>query len=108
MRRRDSLRHRGAPLRTVGFAAVLLAALALLTTPAHAAGLLVADGGLGGVLEIKEHTVEVTFNNGIVVTEVNQVFVNTESRQVEALSRCRTRRLIPARRSPAPARAALA
>ena len=85
MRRRDSLRHRGAPLRTVGFAAVALAALALLTTPAHAAGLLVADGGLGGVLEIKEHTVEVTFNNGVVVTNVTQVFVNTESRQVEAL-----------------------
>ncbi len=85
MRGRDSLGHRGAPLLTVGFAVVALLALGVLTTPARAAGLLVADGGLGGVLEIKEHTVEVTFNNGIVVTTVNQVFVNTEERQVEAL-----------------------
>src|SRR4051812_18970247 len=53
--------------------------------PARAAGLLVADGGLGGVLEIKEHTVSVTVNNGIAVTTVDQIFVNTESRQVEAL-----------------------
>ncbi len=52
---------------------------------ATAAGLLVADSGFGGVLEIKEHTVQVTFNNGIVVTEVHQVFRNTENRQVEAL-----------------------
>jgi len=52
---------------------------------AHAAGLLIADGGLGGVLDIVEHDVQVTINNGIAVTEVNQVFVNTENRQVEAL-----------------------
>jgi Ca-activated chloride channel family protein len=85
MRRRDSSGHEGAPWWTVGFAAAALFALALVSTRAHAAGLLVADGGFGGVLEIKEHTVEVTFNNGVVVTNVNQVFVNTESRQVEAL-----------------------
>jgi hypothetical protein len=64
---------------------VVLVALALVSAPAHAAGLLVADGGFGGVLEIQEHTVEVTFNNGIVVTTVNQVFLNTEQRQVGAL-----------------------
>ena len=52
---------------------------------ARAAGLLVADGGFGGVLEIREHEVKVTINNGIAVTEVEQVFVNTENRQVEAL-----------------------
>jgi Ca-activated chloride channel family protein len=52
---------------------------------AQAAGLLIADGGFGGVLEIEEHTVQVTINNGIAVTEVNQVFRNTEDRQVEAL-----------------------
>ena len=61
------------------------AAVAVAASPAQAAGLLVADGGLGGVLEMKEHTVHVTINNGIAVTEVNQVFVNTEQRQVEAL-----------------------
>lgn len=52
---------------------------------AKAAGLLIADGGLGGVLEIQEQTVNVTINNGIAVTEIEQIFLNTESRQVEAL-----------------------
>src|SRR5690349_1512032 len=52
---------------------------------ARGAGLLVADGGLGGVLEIEEQVVNVTVNNGIAVTEVTQVFRNTENRQVEAL-----------------------
>ena len=51
----------------------------------EAAGLLIADGGFGGVLEIEEHTADVTINNGIAVTEVNQVFRNKENRQVEAL-----------------------
>ena len=45
---------------------------------AQAAGLLIADGGFGGVLEIEEHAVEVTINNGIAVTQVTQVFRNTE------------------------------
>ena len=52
---------------------------------AQAAGLLVADGGFGGVLETKEHDVRVTINNGVAVTEVEQIFVNTENRIVEAL-----------------------
>ncbi len=64
---------------------LLLALPLLLTGVASAAGLLVADGGFGGVLEIEEHRVRVSFNNGIVVTEVEQVFRNTEGRQVEAL-----------------------
>jgi Ca-activated chloride channel family protein len=51
----------------------------------HAAGLLIADGGFGGRMEIVEHDVKVTINNGIAVTEVNQVFKNLENRQVEAL-----------------------
>ena len=51
----------------------------------HAAGLLVAEGGFGGLLEIKHHKVGVTINNGIAVTEVDQTFLNTESRNVEAL-----------------------
>src|SRR6476661_5640539 len=68
-------------------AAILLAGCLVVTAgqEARAAGLLIADGGLGGVLEIDEHTVRVTINNGIAVTEVNQVFHNTENRQVEAL-----------------------
>jgi len=51
----------------------------------RAAGLLIADGGLGGVLQVKEHNVDVSINNGIAVTKVTEVFQNTEQRQVEAL-----------------------
>ena len=43
-------------------AAVLLAGCLVMTVgrETRAAGLLIADGGLGGVLEIDEHTVKVT------------------------------------------------
>jgi Ca-activated chloride channel family protein len=64
---------------------VALLAVALGLQSAQAAGLLIADGGLGGVLAIEEHTVRVTVNSGIAVTEVTQLFRNTENRQVEAL-----------------------
>lgn len=71
---------------TIGsvLAAVALTALAL-PPNSHGAGLLIADGGLGGVLEIKEQDVHVTINNGVAVTKVTQIFHNTEKRQVEAL-----------------------
>lgn len=59
--------------------------LGVLGAESQAAGLLVAKGGFGGVLEIKEHDVKVVINNGVAVTEVDQVFVNTENRVVEAL-----------------------
>lgn len=66
---------------------VAIVAAAVFLTPAksQAAGMLIADGGLGGVLTIEEHTAQVTINNGVAVTEVTQVFRNTENRQVEAL-----------------------
>lgn len=59
--------------------------LILFATHAQGAGLLIADGGFGGVLEVKEHEIQVTINNGVAVTHVTQVFHNTENRQVEAL-----------------------
>ncbi len=59
--------------------------LMLFTGGAYGAGLLIADGGFGGVLEVQEHAVRVVINNGIAVTHVTQVFKNTEKRQVEAL-----------------------
>jgi Ca-activated chloride channel family protein len=65
-------------------AAIVLAAMSN-SCQTHAAGLLIADGGFGGVLEIKEHDVQVTINNGVAVTKVTQIFRNTENRQVEAL-----------------------
>ena len=62
-----------------------LVVLSLLSSRARAAGLLVADGGFGGVMQIKEHTAQVTINNGVAVTEIEQIFVNSEDRIVEAL-----------------------
>lgn len=67
------------------FAAIVATVAMATPISAHASGLLIADGGFGGVLEIKEHDVKVTINNGVAVTEVSQVFVNTENRVVEAL-----------------------
>jgi len=77
--------------RQLGKRMIIIIAIALALIPlnnaknAHAAGLLIADGGFGGVLEIKEHQVHVTINNGVAVTQVTQIFKNTENRQVEAL-----------------------
>ncbi len=71
--------------KALGLAAIIGAATICPTESAKASGLLIADGGFGGVLEIKEHDVSVTINNGIAVTEVHQVFRNTEQRIVEAL-----------------------
>jgi Ca-activated chloride channel family protein len=45
--------------------------------------MLVAEGG--GMLEIEQHDVQVTLNDGIAVTRVTQVFRNTEDPTVEAL-----------------------
>jgi len=73
--------------RAVAIAALVAAVPAMVPGPsaARAAGLLIADGGSGGVLEIREHTADVTINNGIAVTRITQIFRNTENRQVEAL-----------------------
>jgi Ca-activated chloride channel family protein len=68
-------------LSVMAFAALIFVG----SSRVQAAGLLVADGGFGGILEIKSHDVNVTINNGIAVTRVTQVFFNTENRQVEAL-----------------------
>ena len=73
------------PRALVALAALGVAALLAPHESASAAGLLIADGGLGGALEVKEHEVRVTINNGVAVTRVHQVFLNTESRPVEAL-----------------------
>src|SRR4051812_11285726 len=52
---------------------------------AGAAGLLISQSGMGGQLELREHEVHVSVNNGIAITRVTEVFHNLESRQVEAL-----------------------
>ncbi|HEY8665630.1 MAG TPA: VIT and VWA domain-containing protein [Tepidisphaeraceae bacterium] len=82
MKTHDSVKSKNV---LTGMVAALALVVLLAASPVRAAGLLIADGGNGGVLEIKEHSVHVTINNGIAVTEVTQVFLNTENRQVEAL-----------------------
>ncbi len=68
-----------------GAALAAVAGLALAAGPARGAGLLIADGGLGGRLECREHEVTVSIRDGIAVTKVMQVFQNLENRPVEAL-----------------------
>jgi Ca-activated chloride channel family protein len=78
-------RMRRAHVAVVAAAALAAGAFIVGVPKVQAAGLLIADSGLGGVLEVQEHNVQVTINNGVAVTEVTQVFRNTENRQVEAL-----------------------
>jgi Ca-activated chloride channel family protein len=73
------------PWKNCGLTLAVVLSFIGCVSSANAAGLLIADGGFGGALEIKEQNVHVTINNGIAVTEIEQVFVNTENRIVEAL-----------------------
>ncbi|HEX4796941.1 MAG TPA: VIT and VWA domain-containing protein [Humisphaera sp.] len=74
---------RRSSIAVTGLIAIAFFIAFFLATPAHAAGLLIADDG--GLLSIEEHTVHVTVNNGIAVTQVTQVFRNQENRVVEGL-----------------------
>lgn len=69
----------------LGFFTTVCLLIGLFAIPGQTAGLLIADGGFGGRLEIIEHDVKVTINNNIAVTQVTQIFENMEQRQVEAL-----------------------
>jgi Ca-activated chloride channel family protein len=72
-------------LTIIGFFTLFIILTFTTVSKTRAAGLLIAEGGFGGVLEIIEHDISVTINNGVAVTEITQVFRNTENRQVEAL-----------------------
>ncbi|MCX7049235.1 MAG: VIT and VWA domain-containing protein [Candidatus Sumerlaeota bacterium] len=87
IRRQEAMQYLGDGIKAgwVVLMGIALIWLLLSATSARAAGLLIADNGLGGVLEIEEHEARVTINNGVAITEVTQVFRNTENRQVEAL-----------------------
>lgn len=64
---------------------VPILAAGCLASGAHAAAAIIADGGLGGMLDIVDHRVEVTVDQGIATTRVTQVFRNREDRTIEAL-----------------------
>ncbi|MFW2366894.1 MAG: VIT and vWA domain-containing protein, partial [Desulforhopalus sp.] len=85
MRKHKSIAQNIHPLSMLGFFTIVCLLATFFTSTARAAGLLVADGGFGGRLEIVEHDVRVTINNNIAVTHVTQIFKNLEQRQVEAL-----------------------
>ena len=72
-------------LTILGFFTLFIILTFTTVSKPRAAGLLIAEGGFGGVLEIIEHDVSISINNGVAVTEITQVFRNTENRQVEAL-----------------------
>jgi len=72
-------------LTTLTAAVIFLIGTIAPVSTTRAAGLLIAEGGFGGVLEIQNHDVDVVINNGIAVTTVDQTFLNTENRTVEAL-----------------------
>ena len=64
--------------------AILACAAPWTVAPASAAGLLKPSGG-GEPLAIQDHQVRVDINNGIAVTEVEQVFRNDSPRPLEAV-----------------------
>jgi Ca-activated chloride channel homolog len=71
----------------IGWLAVLAIALLLgfNASEAHAAGLLKPVDGSSSKISIKSHRVDVTINNGFARTEVDQVFVNGDDRDLEAI-----------------------
>ncbi|QDT07512.1 Vault protein inter-alpha-trypsin [Rubripirellula lacrimiformis] len=73
------------PRATLFVLALTAITLHVMSPTADAAGMLVADGGFGGRLEIENQDVTVTINNSVAVTQIDQTFVNRENRIVEAL-----------------------
>jgi Ca-activated chloride channel homolog len=67
---------------TVNLIAVVLALFAVGT--ANAAGLLIPKGQSGS-LDIRDHKVKVVVEDGYVLTEIDQVFINSGSNDVEAV-----------------------
>jgi Ca-activated chloride channel homolog len=65
-------------------ASLLVAVIAICTPSANAAGLLVPTGQSSS-LDIRDHTVNVIVEDGYVVTEIDQVFVNAGSSDLEAV-----------------------
>lgn len=65
-------------------ASLLAAVMAISTTSANAAGLLVPTGQTSS-LDIRDHNVNVIVEDGYVVTEIDQVFINAGSSDLEAV-----------------------
>lgn len=64
---------------------LLITFLTLWQLPASAAGLLTPAGGQLPALEIKEHAVEVTIEDGYAITQVEQTFFNPHTTDLEAI-----------------------
>ena len=70
--------------KVTGWAGALMIGLAACAAPAAAAGLL-TPAGSGSPLVIRDHHVRVVVDDGYVVTEVDQVFVNPSGQDFEAV-----------------------
>lgn len=77
-------RSRYYSLLSLAITALVLFAVAI-ATPAKAAGLLKPINGNQDHIQIKDHHVTVTLNNGFASTEVDQVFSNTGDADLEAI-----------------------
>ena len=64
---------------------LVLMAIAALTVPAFSAGILRPVNGDNSAVTLKSHIVRVTINNGFARTEVDQLFHNSASRDLEAI-----------------------
>lgn len=68
--------------RTAGFFAIFVSLFAI--TTANAAGLMIPKGQSNG-LAIRDHIVNVTLEDGYVITEIDQVFINSAGSDLEAI-----------------------
>ncbi len=71
--------------KLTGMIVAALFAVCAVATVASAAGLLKPLTGSEKGVQMKSHQVDVTINNGFARTEVDQVFINTGSRDLEAV-----------------------
>ena len=72
-------------MKTKSYLSLIAAVLALISVgSADAAGLLTPKGQSGS-LDIRDHKVKVVVDDGYVITEIDQIFVNTAANDVEAV-----------------------
>ncbi|SDO57378.1 VIT domain-containing protein [Desulforhopalus singaporensis] len=80
----DKRNHRCSIFSAAATAIAILVILILFGQSARGAGLLKPKNGKDSDISIKSHKVSVIINNGFAKTEVDQVFVNTRDKDLEA------------------------
>jgi Ca-activated chloride channel family protein len=64
---------------------ILIAALGMVASVSHAAGILTPIGSKHQPIQIRDHHVNVVINNGFAMTEVHQTFYNPNAENLEAM-----------------------